>query len=200
LRTLLRTARTHGWADGWAAHVTWWWRTVARRAVTGLDRVLGETCAGNDTLLRAVHADAESLRRISHVIKLGDNKAYPSIIVLVEHANQLTSVEIEFILHGRLEVKLNTVYVVRAGTHGRALGTTTSHSASNRKRTSRSWARGRRDVFSPGRARGNTSVVGGDSWRERKLRSRRRDCRHGNSIRISGSNSRSWVGEVRAGL
>lgn len=68
-------------------------------AGTGLDRVLGETSTGNDTLLGAVHADAES----------------PTIIVLVQHPDKLTGIEAEFILHGRFEVKLNTVDIIRGG-------------------------------------------------------------------------------------
>lgn len=59
--------------------------------------MLGETSTGDNTLLRAVHADTER----------------PTVIVLVQHPDELTGVETEFILHRRLEVKLNTVDIVR---------------------------------------------------------------------------------------
>lgn len=62
-RTWLRsTSWTHGRADRRAAHVTW------GRALTGLDRVLGQTCTRNDTLLRTVHTDTEGLGMISGLI------------------------------------------------------------------------------------------------------------------------------------
>jgi hypothetical protein len=60
LRTGLRTTGTHLWADRRAAHVALW-RALTRGAITRLDWVLGETCAGNNTLLRTVHTNAESL-------------------------------------------------------------------------------------------------------------------------------------------
>jgi alpha-D-ribose 1-methylphosphonate 5-triphosphate synthase subunit PhnL len=85
--------------------------------------VLGQAGAGDDTLLRAVHADTER----------------PSVVVLVQHSNELTSVQTELILHRGLEVKLNTVDIV--GTRSRAVGLTADHGASNRRRTGRSWAR-----------------------------------------------------------
>jgi hypothetical protein len=47
-------------------------RPLARWSSTGLDRVLGQAGSGYNTLLSAIHADAES----------------PSVIILVEHANQ----------------------------------------------------------------------------------------------------------------
>jgi hypothetical protein len=93
----------------------------------------------------------------------------------MEHTNKLTSMEVEFVLHRRLEVKLNTMDIVRTGTSGRALGTSASHSASDRRRTSRSWARGSGEVFSPCWARWSTCVIRGDRWWKGKLRGRRRD-------------------------
>jgi hypothetical protein len=101
-------------------------------------------------------------------------RTYPAVIVLVEHANELTSVEIKFILHGRLEVKLNTMYIVRTRTGSRALGTSAGHCASDRRGTGRSWARRSRNVLGPCWACRNTDIVGGDWWWRGKFRLRRR--------------------------
>lgn len=38
-------------------------------------------------------------------------KAYPAVIVLVQKSNQLTSTETQFVVHGRLEVKLDAVNI-----------------------------------------------------------------------------------------
>jgi len=103
---------------------------LTRWTTARLDRVLGETSTGNNTLLRAVHANAEC----------------PAVIVLVQHPDELTGVETELVLHGWLEVKLDTVNVV--GSRSRAVGLSTS----NRKSTGRSGARRRGQIFSPGRA------------------------------------------------
>jgi hypothetical protein len=98
---------------------------------TRLDGVLGQTSTGNNTLLGAVHANAEC----------------PAVIVLVQHPDELTGVETELILHGRLEVKLDTMDVV--GSRCRAIGMSTS----NGKSTGRGRAWRRRQIFSPSGAR-----------------------------------------------
>jgi hypothetical protein len=109
--------------------------------------MLRQASTGNDTLLGTVHTDTER----------------PTVVVLVQHPDELTSVETKFILHGRLEVKLNTMNVVR--TRSRAVGLTTDKSASNRRRTGRGWARRRREVFRPSRARRNTVGCSVDAGR-----------------------------------
>jgi hypothetical protein len=81
-----RTAHTRGRClTGWAG--------------TRLDRVLRETGTGNDTLLGAVHANAERLEVISRIHIQKAISTHPTIIVLVQHPDELTGVETEFILH-----------------------------------------------------------------------------------------------------
>jgi hypothetical protein len=43
-----------------------------------------------------------------------ETSAYPSIIVLVKHANKLTGFEFQLIIHARLELELHAVHVVRS--------------------------------------------------------------------------------------
>jgi hypothetical protein len=119
--------------------------------LTGLDRVLGETCTRNDTLLRTVHANAES----------------PSVIVFMKHANELTGVKIEFIRHRRLEVKLNTVNIVRTRARRR-----TGSSTSDRKGTSRGGTGGRRQTFDRSWSGWDASRVGAGCWWSWKLSGR----------------------------
>lgn len=67
--------------------------TGRRSHRSGLQRQLGKTSPRGNTLLRAVHTDAES----------------PTIVVLMQDSHNLTNLEFELIIHGRLELKLDTV-------------------------------------------------------------------------------------------
>lgn len=120
--------------------------------------MLRKTGPRHDTLLRTVHADAER----------------PAIVVLVKHADQRTSLELELVSHGRLKVKLHTMDVV--GATGRSVRTTGSSSSSgkassasgacNHRRT-HSWGGG--NIFCPRWACGDTIGVGGYRGRRREL-------------------------------
>jgi len=157
------------------------------RALTRLDGELREASARNDTLLRAVHLDAKS----------------PSIVILMKHSNQLAGAEFKFVLHRRLEVELNTVNIVRTGgARSRAIRHAASNS--NGRRTGRSWARGSRNVVSPGGAgRGHIRI---NTGRRRKIRLAvvlPSGCGRSNGRNSSGSsgggNSRGRIGEIARG-
>lgn len=75
--------------------------------------MLRQAGPGHNTLLRTVHANAER----------------PAIIILVKHADQRASLELEFVSHRRLKVKLYTVDIVRAS--GRSVRTTGSSSSAS---------------------------------------------------------------------
>jgi hypothetical protein len=73
-----------------------WWAAVTGGCSARFHGLLGKTRTGDDTLLRSVHAEAES----------------PAIIVLVKHADQLPGAELELVGHGGLEVELHAMNVV----------------------------------------------------------------------------------------
>ena len=58
------------------------------------------------------------------------SETYPAIIILVKHADQRASLELEFVSHRRLKVKLYTVDIVRATR--RSVRTTGSSSSSSK--------------------------------------------------------------------
>lgn len=168
------TAGAHGRVDGRSTG------TLAGRTSAWLNGVFGDAGSGDDTLLRAIHAEAER----------------PAVIVLVEHTDELTSAEFQFVLHRRPKVQLDAMYVVR-GSDGR--------------RTSGGRARRLRDIISPCRAWGNGIALDVDTWRGkllvvvRWLRSVDRDSgssdnrrRHGESIHFRVPDE--VVGRVRSAV
>jgi hypothetical protein len=57
----------------------WWGRPLTGRAGTRLDRMLGQTSTGDNTLLGAIHSDAKSLCDISNVYVSDESKlTHPS--------------------------------------------------------------------------------------------------------------------------
>ena len=75
--------------------------TGRRSHRSGLQRQLGKTSSRCDTLLRAVHTDAESLHYVSICITsfIKEDSAYPSIVVLMQDSHNLTNLEFELIIH-----------------------------------------------------------------------------------------------------
>lgn len=59
---------THGRTDRGPAHV-WRRRALARWSSARLDRVLRQAGSGHNTLMCAIHADAEGLRSVSYITK-----------------------------------------------------------------------------------------------------------------------------------
>lgn len=102
---------------------------MTRWSGTRLDRVLRQAGPGHNTLLRTVHANAERLCCVSDDTQKYLSETYPAIIILVKHADQRASLELEFVSHRRLKVKLYTVDIVRAS--GRSVRTTGSSSSAS---------------------------------------------------------------------
>lgn len=107
----------------------WRRRSLTRWSGTRLDRVLRQAGPGHNTLLRTVHANAERLCCVSDDTQKYLSETYPAIIILVKHADQRASLELEFVSHRRLKVKLYTVDIVRAS--GRSVRTTGSSSSAS---------------------------------------------------------------------
>jgi hypothetical protein len=120
----------------------------------------------------------------------------------VKHSNELTSNELELVLHRRLEVKLDAMDVVLR--RSRAIGMGTNDSARDRRRTGGSWARRSREILSPRRAYRNTTRSSVDTGGHRKVVSRRRNTGHGcgcgNRVNVSSSDGWSRVSVVSAWL
>ena len=144
---------------------------MSRRSLARLDRVLGKAGSWDNTLLRSIHADTES----------------PPIVVFMKHANQLSSAKLELVLHGRLEIQLDAVDIVRS----RSWSVGGSTSDSNRRRSGRCRARRGRNIFGPSRARRDAVKVGFDA----------RWCRKGCRVwcGFSCRDCFSRIGEVCAG-
>jgi hypothetical protein len=154
------------------------WRSTHTRALlilAWLHRVLGQTGTWDDTLLRAVHANAER----------------PPVIVLVEHADQLTGAKTELVRHGGLEVELDTVDIV--GCLSWAIGRTACDGDWQRSGWGWSWRGG--NVVSPSWARWDAVMV------RLYARGRRKSGHQRGRVRsFSSRNSRTRVSKVWAGV